>query len=677
MLRFDRSLIRRGLVGVAWLGLAGASAWGQLDSTAAGTGRNTADGVLATNVDLARLHVNTLANPYFEGRLPGSRGSQLALDYLEACLASCGLEPAFPRVESSADGREVVTEGASYRQPFRHGTTIKVGRQEVSVPGVDLGVQPGTNVRALGMSGSGSVTGPVVFVGYSIDQGPEGYTSYPEGTDLSGKVALVLRFEPMNEEGRSLWSPAGGWSPRASLDQKIASATRRGAVGVVLVNPPGADDARVNRLEDAQGTAGGAAAGVPVVQVSMEVAERLVRAADPRGRSLLELRRLADAGGGVVDFRADVPMTVSAEVSREPVIAHNVAGVLRGRGALADQYIVVGAHFDHLGLGYFGSSDREGRGKVHPGADDNASGTTGMLIIAQRLSEAYAQLPADAEARSIIFIGFDAEESGLNGSRHYVRNPIVPLDRHYLMINLDMIGRLRNGVLEVHGTGTAEGLAEFCKPFFERSGLDIVEKPGGLGPSDHASFARAGVPVLFFFTGLHREYHSSRDFPWLINAEGLAQVAELAGSIVMAAATRTEPLPFKGAGRMEAPGNPDRARPRAEAPTAAQNTAPAAEPSAGPARVRVRFGIAPGDYSGSEKGVVIGDVYDGTSAAEAGLRVGDRMIRWNGRPIDTVEAWMPLLAEHNPGDKVTITIVRDGKEMTVECTLKARPQAGQ
>jgi hypothetical protein len=677
MRTIDIAVVRRGLVVVASMLLLVGPVRAQSGSGRV-EGRESAS-VAAGNADLARMHVNTLANPFFEGRLPGSRGSRLALDYIEACLISYGLEPAFPRVERGDDGSEVVTERASYRQPFRHGTTITVGRQEISAAGVDLGVVPGGNVRALGMSGTGSATGPIAFVGYSIDQGPDGYTSYPEDTDLTGKVALVLRFEPMNEEGRSRWSPGGGWTPRASLDAKIASAARRGAAAVVLVNPPGADDARVHRLEDAQGTAGGSSVSVPVVQVSMEVGERLVRGCDPRGRSLLELRKIADESGGVIEFRADVPVTVAAQVTREPVVAHNVAGVLPGRGALAQEYIVVGAHFDHLGYGYFGSSDREGRGRVHPGADDNASGTTGMLILAQRIAEAYAQLPPDAQARSIVFMGFDAEESGLNGSRHYVRNPIAPLDRHYLMINLDMIGRLRNGVLEVHGTGTAEGLSEFCRPIFAASGLDIVEKPGGLGPSDHASFARAGVPVLFFFTGLHREYHSSRDFPWLINTEGVAQVVDLVQAICQAAATRTEPLPFAGAGRMEAPGNPERSRPRAEMPRAdaAQNPPAAGDQPVGPTRVRVRFGIAPGDYSGSEKGVVIGDVYDGTSASEAGLKVGDRMIKWNGRPIDTVEAWMPLLAEHNPGDKVVITIIRDGKEMEIECTLKARPQSGQ
>jgi hypothetical protein len=607
------------------------------------------------------MHVFTLANPFFEGRAPGTRGGNLAEDYLEFEFRRIGLRPPFT-AEGGAPG---------FRQTFPFGTAITVSRQELSLAGDrPVSATPGDEVRALGMSGSGAVSGPLVFVGYGVENGPDGYSSYADDADLTGKIALVMRFEPMDENGKSRWAQGGGWSARAALDAKIGAAVRRGAAAVILVNPPGADDPRTNRMEDAQATATPRAQKAPVVQASIDLADRLVRAADADGRSLLELRRWADENAGVIDLpRGEA--AVAAELARTPTICDNVGAVLPGRGALADQYIVIGAHFDHLGMGSFGSRDRNARGNLHPGADDNASGTAAMLILADRLGEAYRTLEGDA--RSILFIGFDAEESGLNGSRFYVRNPIVPAEQHYLMINLDMIGRLREGKLEAHGVGTGEGLLELCRPHFAASGLTIAEKPGGLGPSDHASFARAGIPVLFFFSGLHADYHTTRDTFDLINTEGIAQITDMVFDITMDAATRPDPLPFTGAGRMERPGNPDSSSPAA--PAAAQ--APQGDQPVGPTRVRVRFGIAPGDYSGSEPGVPVGEVYEGTSAAEAGLKTGDRMIKWNDTPIDTVEAWMPLLSAHNPGDKVKITIIRDGREQVVECTLKARPQGGQ
>lgn len=641
------------------------SAWAQYGAGGSGGAATESRPALAEAAAAAEMHVFTLANPFFEGRAPGTRGGQLTEDYLEFEFRRLGLEPAF-KAEGGAP---------SFRQPFPFGTSIEVSRQELSLAGDEpvAGV-PGDQVRALGMSGSGQASGPLVFVGYGIENGPDGYSSYAQDTDLAGKIALVLRFEPMDEQGKSRWAPGGGWTARAALDAKIAGAVRRGAAGVILVNAPGADDPRTNRLEDAQGTSSPRAQQVPVVQASIELADRLVRAADADGRSLMDLRRWADENGGVVDLpRGEA--TLAVDIARTPTVCDNVGAVLPGRGELASQYIVIGAHFDHLGMGNFGSRDRNARGNLHPGADDNASGTAGMLILADRFREAYAS--AQGDARSILFIGFDAEESGLNGSRFYVRNPIVPAEQHYLMINLDMIGRLREGKLEVHGVGTAEGLLDLCRPHFAASGLTIAEKPGGLGPSDHASFARGNIPVLFFFTGLHSEYHTARDTFDLINTEGIAQVTDLVFNIVMDAATRPGPLPFAGAGRMERPGNPDTSSPAAPgAPAAAAQPGQDDQP-VGPTRVRVRFGIAPGDYSGSEPGVVVGEVYEGTSAALAGLKTGDRMIKWNGTTIDTVEAWMPLLSAHNPGDKVTITIIRDGKEMNVECTLQARPQGGQ
>lgn len=600
-------------------------------------------------------HVITLSNPFFDGRQPGTRGNALAADYIERYFRDAGLRPAFGVSTTAADGTEVVTPWASFRQSFSAGSTDTVTRQRVTLnlPGGGRDLRPGRDFNVLGCAADGVVTGPVVFVGYSIPEGPGGYAGYPGATDLSGRIALMLRFEPMGANGRSRWA-SSGWSPAAALDVKIGAAIERGAAGVILVNPAGADDPRADRLADTSATRLDLPTRVPAVMLTTALADELVRAADVHGRSLDELRRLADEGGVVIDLPL-ASASLETGVTRRATMTDNVGGVLPGRGALVDDWIIVGAHYDHVGVGPIGAQPQN-VGKLHPGADDNASGTSGMLVLMEKLARDYAALPEGASARSIMFLAFSAEESGLNGSRHFVRHAPIPRERMTLMLNMDMIGRLRSGQLEVGGVGTAPGLRDWLGPFFAESGLTIKATASGFGPSDHASFAAARVPVLFLFTGLHREYHTPADVGSTINQKGAARVIGLAHRIVMGLATRAEAF-----------GAP-----------VAEGDEPAPQPLApGPTRVRVRFGIAPGDYSGEMRGVLVGEVYEGTSAADAGITAGDIMTSWNGKPLTSVEAWMPLLAAANPGDVVEVGLVRGGTPMTVKVTLRARDAGGR
>lgn len=600
-----------------------------------------------TDADKYRQHDMTLSNPFFEGRAPGTRGNQLAADYLEFQFRRLNLVPAFPKDENAPAG----STRESFRQPFALGEQLKVTQEQVSFGGVDL--KPGADFNVLGFSGTAEATGPIAFVGYGIPAGQDGYASYEPATDLKGKIALILRFEPMTADGKSKWTGGESWSFAAALEPKITAAVKRGAAGVILVNPPGAQDDRVGKLEDVSSSKPrGEAASIPVVMMSTERADELVRKADTQGRSLLDLRKLADDKGEVIDL-PKTPVTLRTGVTRDPIMTSNVAAILPGVGELADEFVVIGAHYDHVGYGYFGSMDNS-VGKIHPGADDNASGTSGMLLLAERFSTAFAAEAAPQPRRSILFMGFTGEESGLNGSRHYTRHMIADKSKHYLMINLDMIGRLREAPpLEVSGVGTADGLEAMVKPILENSGIKTMSQPGGLGPSDHASFYRAGIPVLFLFTGLHDQYHRPTDTANLINVDGAVKVVDLAEAITRAAIVRREPLPYRGE---EKTAQSDQAVPQTS--------------------TRVRFGIAPGDYSGND-GILVGEVYPNTSAADAGLKEGDRMIKWNGEKLTSVESWMPILGNHKPGDKVEIVYVRDGKELTTTATLKARSNRSQ
>jgi hypothetical protein len=226
----------------------------------------------------------------------------------------------------------------------------------------------------------------------------------------------------------------------------------------------------------------------------------------------------------------------------------------------------------------------------------------------------------------------------------------------------------------VTGTATADGLKEWVTPYFEKSGLTIAPKPGGLGPSDHQSFFLAKVPVLFFFTGLHGQYHRPADTVDLINCEGAAQVCDLVSRLAVDLAAMPEAMAFSNsddANRSETPmADSGSAKSSSHAGAPQESGTGPAQPA--PARSKVRFGIAPGDYSGSEPGVLVGDVYDGTAAKDAGLQSGDLITTWNGKPVRNVEDWMPLLSSASPGDEVTIEFRRKGELMTVKAKLRAR-----
>lgn len=614
-------------------------------------------------------HVTTLSNPFFEGRGTGTEGNRLAQDYIEFTFKRLGLTPAFDEVNTLADGTEVVTRHSSYRQPFPFSTTAEATTQELSVGGA-AGAEAetfvaGQDFNVLGFSGTGRVEGPVAFVGYSIGEGPDGYTSYPHDEDLTGKIALLLRFEPMDEDGVSAFT-GGRWSGNAGLIGKIEAAVDRHAAAIILVNPPGASDPREGELETAESTARYARRGleIPVVMMSMDAAGTLLERVDPQGRSLAELRAIADKGeSGVLDLSA-AKVTINAAVERKAANSRNMGAILPGRGALADEYVVVGAHFDHVGRGYQGGRDPSQYGTIHPGADDNASGTSGMLLAAEKLSRAYAALPPEAEVRSVLFLGFSGEEIGLVGSHYFADHTPISADDMLLMINMDMIGRLRES-LEVQGVDTAEGLKDLLLPDFQASGLTISYTPGGTGPSDHTSFYNIGVPVLFFFTGLHREYHTPADVASLINVDGAARIVDLVTNIVLDLADNSDRLQFVAAGRGQ--------RPRMPESDGDEDPAQASGPSR--MDIKVRFGIAPAMYGDAVPGVLVGDVSPGTSAAEAGVQPGDRLITWNGVEITDIRAWMAMLVKHEPGDVVQVGLERDGSEITLPVTLKASDRA--
>lgn len=579
-----------------------------------------------------------IASPEMEGRVPGSQGIEKAATYIQDHLIELGLTPAF-----TADD-----ETQTYRQPMQMGT--HTAATSVNLSFADTAYATFDEVSPLAYSGSAAVTAPVVFAGYGIVSGPNNYLGFETNETVEDKIAIVLNYEPMKSDGTSQWKDEG-WSHNSRLTYKVTALDRRGAAAVIIVNPPSAIDDRVDVLESVESTAppsnrvgdrSGPEYDIPVVHTTPAVVESILThlGSDTDLAGLINNANEA----GIVQPLGEKEISLAVELNRTPRMTDNIGAILPGQGALANEFVVIGSHYDHVGFGKFGTRRATDRGKLHPGADDNGTGTTANLITAQLLKQRYQLLAEDEPARSILFLWFTAEESGLNGSKYYVDNPIVPLDQHHLMLNMDMIGTLEGGLLEIGGFDSGEGFEELATPSLKASGIPYSEDVSvGSGRSDHASFDNAGVPALFFFTGLHDRYHAPEDIPdpELLDMEGAVRVAALVSDMAYDAATKPQDIPH---------------------PSEKQ-----ADENTGAPKVRV--GIIPSNAS--KGGMRIERVFEDTSASAAGLRPGDIITAWNGTQIDSVETWMPLLATHTPGDKVTLTITRADETLEVEMTLRA------
>jgi len=343
------------------------------------------------------------------------------------------------------------------------------------------------------------------------------------------------------------------------------------------------------------------------------------------------------------------PFTVSKDA---PAVQHanlgdlngkNVIGILPGRDpVLRNETVIVGAHYDHLGLGGFGALDPDSAGRVHNGADDNASGTAALFAIAERLRAA-------PPARTVVFIAFSGEELGLLGSDYYVKHPLYPLSATEIMINLDMVGRLKNDKLIVYGTGTATEIPALLDSLNWYAKFDLRPQPEGYGPSDQTSFYAAKIPVLHFFTDLHGDYHRSSDDWDKINAQGLVRVADFAAAVATAMGNRPTRLTF------------------VDVPPPAPKAGAAATGGYG-----AYLGTIPDMASGETGGVRITGVSKGSPAELGGMKGGDMITKIGDYDVPDLAGMTDALRNYKPGDKVVVIVVRDGKELGLDITLGKR-----
>ncbi len=557
------------------------------------------DAALTAGMNPTLAHVRYLADDALGGRAAGTIGARCAAQYIANQFEAIGIPAAGP------DG--------SYFQgfPIRAGAVLG-GENILRTPQSSYTVSE--DWIPYGYSGSGAATGVLLYGGDGINRPGQPNNEYAT-LDITGRIVVV-------EDG-DLASPASR-ALQTGAHFKASVAAGRNASGMLILLSEG------RALPDLFGEIR-AALRIPVAAVRGEAAERIRQAARNAERAALV-----------------------ASVQPRSVEARNVAALIPGSDrTLADEVVIIGAHYDHLGLGGEGSLAPEAYGEIHNGADDNASGTSGLIEIARRLAEGDRR-----PARSVLFLAFTAEEKGLWGSSHYVRNPILPIEQSIAMLNLDMIGRLEGRTLTVLGVGTAEEWTDVLRAANQATAepLSIATAPDGFGASDHSSFYGEGLPVLHFFSNTHVDYHRPSDDWEKVDYEGLDQIVDLVSEVALDVAgvagsderIALTPIP------------PDAALAHGQDPSA--STSGGYGPYLGtiPDMVPVDFGLR------------LTGVREGSPAADGGILSGDIVVEFGGSEVGDIYAYTYALQAHEPGDSVEIVLLRDGERVTVTVVLGDR-----
>ena len=559
---------------------------------------------------------------------------------------------------------------------------------------VSASLGDGLNPLAIG-SLSGRVSGNLVFAGYGVTAPKLRYDDYA-GIDARGAVVIVLRKEPGMADPDSPFNGTRN-TRHAFFSTKVENAIKHGASAIIMVNDPESVTKSVERVTDQlsteqetrqrtveqmealpeeavnnrkslsdriaqsdsmiqslekdlesarQGVIGVGEAGqrperkdaVPVISASRVLIDAVIQRA--LGKSLTEIEQEIGERYEPQSYAfGDIRAVLQVELTPSVADTSNVVGVISGKGQLADESVVVGAHYDHVGMGGYGSL-APGTIAVHNGADDNASGTAALLASAGRLVERFSDT---ASHRRIIYIAFTGEERGLIGSKFYVRNPRFPIESTVAMINMDMVGRLRDNELTIYGSGTAPVLDKILEEANQRQQFNLFRIATGYGPSDHQSFYEAGVPVMFFFTGLHNDYHRPTDDFDKINFGGLTRITDTVSEVTFQLATAKDRPKYT-----ETEGLPKIRR-----------------------QLTAWLGVTLSDRTG---GVVLSSLAPGGPAEGAGLRIGDRVVKLAGHRIRKSSDILDHVRERAPEDRIDVQVIRNGSAIEFTVKLGSRPE---
>jgi hypothetical protein len=574
-----------------------------------------------------RAHVGALAGDAAQGRLTGSQGESLAADYIVAQLKRIGAKP----LPGQRDYRMAFDFTAGASDDGSQVTITTTVSQNGVQGGLTQGIVASPNnpaVRALSFSDDGTVTGPIVFAGYGIVV-PEsqnfGYDSYAT-LDVKDKVVIVLRYFPEDADQKTKAILAR----YSDLRYKAMAARQRGAKALLVVTGPNSPNA--GELIPMSFDTALAGSGIVAVSINGETGQKIFGALGDPAKTLGAAQKALDsANPHVAGF--DIPnatVTVTARVRREKKSGHNVVAYLPATtppGSLQKPWIALGAHYDHLGHGENGNSlaDKTEAGKIHYGADDNASGSAAVLAAGEALSK------ETTRRRNVLLEFWSGEEIGLIGSAAYVNAPPVPVDQLAAYFNFDMVGRMQDNKLTVQAAGSSDAWARAIEQANVAAGFDLLVQADPYQPTDVSSFYQAGVPSLNFFTGTHTDYHRPSDTANKINYEDLDRVVVFATAIARRVGNSDQP--------------PAYAKVQQETQGGAR------------AGVRVFTGTIP-DYSTEVKGLLLSGVIDGGPAAEAGLQKGDVIVEIAGQTIANIYDYTYALEVLKIGEPTKVVYMR-------------------
>ncbi len=587
----------------------------------------------APDIEALKKHVGYLASDELEGRRPGTAGADKAADYLaeefHRLKLGCAPERGAADFKCRHDGKR--RDGYLKEFPFIAEVILsKKNSMSFTRDGKNNAVAISDEWAPVGFSSNDAVAqAGIVFAGYGITAAELKHDDYAN-LDAKGKIAIIFAGSPDGD------NPHGQFGRYADARLKAIAAKDRGVVALVVI---AADEKFGNdRLAKLSYDQTDGEAGIPVAVVSRQKAAKWFGLAD--AAQLGGMEKAKEKWVEYAQKLRDVTVNLSVEITRRAVPAYNVVGVIEGNDPkLKREYIIIGAHYDHLGRG--GSSSlAPNSSDVHHGADDNASGTAGLLELARIFSGQRGQL-----RRSVIFIAFSAEESGLIGSKAYVNNPAAPLADAVAMLNLDMIGRMKGNMLTVGGVGTSPEFRKLVESLNPASGgFALRLNDDGFGPSDHSSFYAKQIPVLFFFSGTHEDYHKPSDTADKINYEGQAKIVGFVAEIARAI-DRGETRPAYAVTRTQSSGR-----------------------STG---FRVYLGTVP-SYAESNDGMLLDAVRDDSPAAKAGVKAGDKIVKLAGREIKNVYDYTYALGEMKPDQEYEVEVMRGGERLKMKLTPQAR-----
>ena len=554
-------------------------------------------------------HIKYLSSDSLKGRLTGSPGDSLAAEYIKSQLHSYGLTPL------TGDGL----------QRFKVTKRVVAGKANaLSINGINY--INGKDFIPSAFSSNAELKSEVIFAGYGFNISADSlkWNDY-NGIDIKGKWVLILRGDPEPENNKSPFISYSADRDKALLAKDM------GAAGVLMVSGVGFDS---QDNFDPLSTEG-YSVDIPVLKIKREIADVILSNSK---NTIAALEKKLNDTRKPFSFLTKSVAHGKSEIVRELANTRNVVMLLPGEDPeLKDQYIILGAHFDHLGMGGPGSGSRAlDTVGIHHGADDNASGVAMMLELAEKFA-----VTKGSHKRSIICLSFSGEEEGLLGSKHFVDNPVIDLSKVNAMINMDMVGRLNEtNNLEIGGVGTASGLKELVYAYSDTSVIKLTLSPEGYGPSDHSSFYGKNIPVLFYFTGAHMDYHTPTDTWDKINFKGMIEISGLVFKVAEELANENSRLLFKEAG------------PKVQTMQYGRGKG-------------VTLGIMP-DFAGVVKNGLRADfVTPGKPAALGGMQKGDIITFINGKSVNNIQDYMFRLSQLKHGETISVEVLRNDKKVVL------------